>query len=74
MVGLEIKTISVVRSDEMISQQLALGSLFFGPRPQDAGTPSLLLLHFFIHLYSAIAVLATCPQTQGYRKEPTFPH
>jgi hypothetical protein len=27
---------------------------------------------FFIQLYSAIAVLATCPRTQGYRKEPLF--
>jgi hypothetical protein len=25
-----------------------------------------------IQLYSAIAVLATCPRTQGYRKEPLF--
>jgi hypothetical protein len=29
---------------------------------------------FFIQLYSAIAMLARCPRTQGYRKEPTFPH
>jgi hypothetical protein len=28
----------------------------------------------YIQLYSAIAVLATCPQTQGYWKNPTFPH
>jgi hypothetical protein len=28
--------------------------------------------NFFIQLYSAIAVLATCPQTQGYRKKPLF--
>jgi hypothetical protein len=28
--------------------------------------------NFFIHLYSAIAVLAPCPRTQGYRKEPLF--
>jgi hypothetical protein len=27
---------------------------------------------FFIQLYSAIAVLATCPRTQGYRKETLF--
>jgi hypothetical protein len=28
--------------------------------------------NFFIQLYSAIAVLATCPWTQGCRKEPLF--
>jgi hypothetical protein len=27
---------------------------------------------FFIQLYSAIAVLAMCPRTQGYRKMPLF--
>jgi hypothetical protein len=40
-----------------------------GPRPQDAGTHSLLLLHFvlYILLYNAIAVLVTCPRMQDYR-------
>jgi hypothetical protein len=28
--------------------------------------------NFFIQLYSAIAVLATCPRMQGYRKETLF--
>jgi hypothetical protein len=41
---------------------------------QDARTPSLLLLLIFNpQFYSAIAMLVTCHQTQGYRKPP-FPH
>jgi hypothetical protein len=48
---------------------------YAGFMPQDAGTPSLSLLQFFYpYLYSAIAVPATCLQTQCYIKEPYFPH
>jgi hypothetical protein len=55
--------------------KLKAGFRYAGPRPQDAGTPSLLQMQFLSnYTYSAIAVLATCPRTQGYRKEPTFPH
>jgi hypothetical protein len=44
------------------------------PMPQDAGTPLLLLLQFFYLYIFSIAVLENVPLTQGYRKEPRFPH
>jgi hypothetical protein len=55
------------------------------PRPQDAGhqiqdrsptsksQQTTCYCNFLSnYIYSAIAVLATCPRTQGYRKEPLF--
>jgi hypothetical protein len=47
-----------------------------GLRPQDAGTPLLVLLQKkkYPSMYSAIAVLVTSPWTRSYRKEPLFPH
>jgi hypothetical protein len=46
------------------------------PMPQDAGTPLLLLLllQMFSPYIISIAVLENVPPTQGYRKEPPFPH
>jgi hypothetical protein len=42
------------------------------PMPQDAGTPSLSLLHIFNLYIISIAVLENVPPTQGYRKESPF--
>jgi hypothetical protein len=44
------------------------------PMPQDAGTPLLSLLQIFILYIISIAMLKNVPPTQGYRKEPSFPH
>jgi hypothetical protein len=44
------------------------------PVPQDAGTPLLSLLHIFNLSIISIAVLDNVYPTQGYRKEPPFPH
>jgi hypothetical protein len=45
-----------------------------GPVPQDAGAPLLLLLQIFSLSIISIAVLENVNPTQGYRKEPSFPH
>jgi hypothetical protein len=45
-----------------------------GPRPQDAGTHLLLLLQILNLSTISITVLENVSPTQGYRKEPPFPH
>jgi hypothetical protein len=42
------------------------------PMPQDAGTPSLLLVHILNLYIISFAVLENGPPTQGYRKKATF--
>jgi hypothetical protein len=44
------------------------------PMPQEAGTPLLSILQIFNLCIISIAVLENVPPTQGYRKEPSFPH
>jgi hypothetical protein len=45
-----------------------------GPVPEDAGTALLLILQIFNLSIISIAVLEDVSSTQGFRKEPPFPH
>jgi hypothetical protein len=44
------------------------------PMPQDAGTPSFLLLQIFNLYIISIVMLENVPPMQGYSKEPPFPY
>jgi hypothetical protein len=69
------KRLYLSNTDPLTSLSCPLNAVFRilrGPVPQDAGTPLLLLLHFFNLSTISIAVLENVSLRRGYRKETPF--